>query len=83
MDHSFGHGSGRILLDDVYCNGNEDSILQCTHNGWGIENCHEGHTEDTHEWAGVTCLVHNFVRLLANAMALIPYFKFHIRTEHA
>ena len=78
INHSFGHGSGSILLDDVYCNGNEDSILQCTHKEWGDNNCHDGHTKKTHEWAGVTCLVHSyfFVRLLA--MALIPNFPFHI-----
>lgn len=36
----------RIWLDDVRCKGNEESILQCTHRGWGVENC--VHNEDVH-----------------------------------
>ena len=46
----FGAGSGQIWLDDVACQGNETSIVQCQHNGWGVENC--GHYED----ASVICL---------------------------
>ena len=39
-----GPGSGRIWLDDVVCSGNENSIVNCRHRGWGVENC--GHSED-------------------------------------
>ena len=41
--------TGPILLDDVECTGFEGSILQCTHNGVGNDNC--GHHED----ASVVC----------------------------
>ena len=61
--HQFGHGPGEILLDDLECTGNEDSILECNHEDFGI---HRGiidipypdyldHREGYHNWAGVIC----------------------------
>ena len=45
----YGEGSGQIWLGKLYCDGTELSIANCSHNGWGIHNCH--HNED----AGVKC----------------------------
>ena len=48
-----GYGSfyGSILLDDLMCAGNEDSLLNCTHRGVGRHDCESDHSED----AGVRC----------------------------
>lgn len=47
--HRFGGGSGRILLDNVACLGNEAMLGDCVHNGIGNHNCQ--HFED----AGILC----------------------------
>jgi len=52
----FGPGTGYIMLDDVHCIGNESSIADCTHGGWGTHNC--GHYEDVAVSCGVSPVQH-------------------------
>jgi len=35
----YGQGSGQIWLDDLNCVGNEWTIGNCSHGGWGSHNC--------------------------------------------
>ena len=36
---TFGEGDGPIVLDNLQCNGNEDFLTDCPHNGVGIHMC--------------------------------------------
>uniref|UniRef100_K7FHA6 Soluble scavenger receptor cysteine-rich domain-containing protein SSC5D n=1 Tax=Pelodiscus sinensis TaxID=13735 RepID=K7FHA6_PELSI len=47
----FGHGTGRIWLDEVNCTGTEVALSECRAKPWGEHNCN--HVED----AGVECSV--------------------------
>lgn len=49
---AFGRGTGPILLDDVHCVGDEESILECPSLPHGEHNC--GHYEDAS--VGCTCV---------------------------
>ena len=66
----FGEGRGDILLHDVGCHGDEDNILNCSHQGLWIHNCL--HSED----AGVVCS--NKIGKITNirfTLQLVYYYK--------
>ena len=51
----YGQGSGQIWLDNLNCNGNELTIGECPHAGWGMHDCE--HNKD----AGVKCSYGNSI----------------------
>ena len=45
----YGGGEGLILLDNLHCSGDEDSLKDCTHDGVGEFFCYR------HKIAGILC----------------------------
>lgn len=37
-----GHGTGNIWLDNLQCNGDEEALVFCPHNGYATHNCFHG-----------------------------------------
>ena len=53
----YGEGSGQIWLNSLHCVGTELFIKNCSHSGWGINNC--SHSQDI----GVKCVSGKFLSL--------------------
>ena len=54
----YGIGSGTVWMSNLMCTGNESSISECLHIGWGETNC--DHTQDAGLTCGRECCYHYF-----------------------
>ena len=46
---TFGDGHGRVWVDNVWCKGEESTLLDCPLQGWSVQSCKQG------DYAGVIC----------------------------
>ena len=59
----YGQGSGTIWLDDLRCTSNDVFLANCSHRGFGVENC--GHSKDV----AVSCALRNNIIILVIIIA--------------
>ena len=56
----FGGGAGTIWFDDIICQGDEETLLDCSHAGVKVHNC--DHDDD----AGVVCSSKFFLNIISH-----------------
>ena len=67
----YGSGNGRIWLNYVTCDGTESNIGNCSHGGWGYNDC--GHKDNV----GVKCTDSNSMQFYLNLCIYTTYFVHH------
>ena len=59
--NKYGRGAGEILLDNIACNGTENSLLECDHNPLMETNCASDHSEDAAvACGGMDCVIRDY-----------------------
>jgi len=73
LSTQYGPGSGPIWLSYVRCVGNETSIADCTHNGWGVHKYCD-HSKDV----SVSCLTSPALPVIYGMITLIALVIFRL-----
>ena len=88
LGNAFGPGNGPIWLDDIRCQGDELSIIECSHRPWGSHNCLHGEDVsvdcrpgpptigDNHDNETHNCMRVFFLRFLARFCLYPPFMCF-------